>query len=554
MDQCVGSSADAVHSDRFSWRESSSREGVWERHLDEAEQFYASIGHMARNSESGCFPVTGCISFQVSSGLVEVSADAPLDCPIGVLDGASDRLLDASTSTSASAVQKIHVHVEAALRKAWLSLRYECPTVASWTEYDPGKDEWKKLYSTLQSPEQEVWAASTFLVVETGMAAMQWLSADPPQFDRPTLLLLKHALSSPDLAGQLSYSVVLRCPHEITDGIGILHLLQLLLAHASRAYDLQEGYTTPIFGNEDKNLSPPLCRAAPIPPSPTPAQFVLWDEATANNRRLQTDLPLLGLPLSLTPGTSSNLRYISRSLSELFTSKVLLACKDRGLSVTHAFSAAMLMALRDLQPRNQDATPMRYLNQVLVNLRPLCRPPYNSSAHGGAVYHMLSANALAVDVVVPPSAPIVTVEARPNEFAVIAKQIQGFYASLRGADAVSNQDQLAVSALTWKSFTPPMNHPQPETPPEAEQGPTSSSVSLSSIGDLSSVVSADHSAFAISDVWITAEPLGPGVGLFLATWDKNLTMNASFSSQWHDKEYIEEFSQRIFDQLVTGLT
>ena len=265
-------------------------------------------------------------------------------------------------------------------------------------------------------------------------------------------------------------------------------------------------------------------------------------------------LPLLGLPLKSASRPSSKIQYISLSLPQLMSSEVLSACKARGLSVTHAFSAALTMALRDMQPQGQHAVPMRYLNQVLVNLRHACRPPYSSDAHGAAVYHMLSAGALVVDLVVPSSASIAGADGELDEFTAIAKQIQEFYKSLKGVDSVSHQDQITVSPLTWRSMTPPVNPPSLGPPLEPHHTPTFAFVSLSSIGNISSIVSADHAAFAISDAWVTAEPLGSGVALFLGTWNGVLALNASFDSHWHENQYIEEFARHVLEQLVASLT
>ncbi len=78
----------------YSWTQV--RPGRWEREIDETEQFYTSLAKTYEGSGRCCFAITAYVSFSA---------------------------------------QGAEHDVEVALRKAWLRLRYECPTIASWVEY-----------------------------------------------------------------------------------------------------------------------------------------------------------------------------------------------------------------------------------------------------------------------------------------------------------------------------------------------------------------------------------------------------------------------------------
>ncbi|KAH6984424.1 hypothetical protein BKA56DRAFT_580984 [Ilyonectria sp. MPI-CAGE-AT-0026] len=522
---------------RFQWKYTAA--GLWERDIDEVELFYSSIAKLTRDAGAGCFPVTACVNIQAS---------VPDDV---TNEEANDR-------------------IESAIRKAWITLRYEHPSLSSWTDYDQENDKWTKFYSPLPSPdrdtvgEQHQRLASTLVMLESDMTGIEWLNDDPILFQRSTLFILRPSTTDTAGNGHLKRTLLLRCPHEITDGIGILHLLQQLLAHAAKAYELEDAYVMPVFGNEAKNLSPPLRTAASLPQSPTAEQLRYFDAIKKKNASLQTDMPLLGLPLSAEKGTAGKRQYLPLSLSNSLSAQVLSECKARGVSVTHAFSAALILALRDMQPRSDQELPMRYFNQTLINLRNACRPPFNTGAYAAAVYHMLSVEGISVDVVVPAFGAEQERETRMKEFAAVTDQVRDFFASARGLESVSLSDLIAVSPPVWASITPSSKRAVKEASSQAETElnsprqddnapPPFSSVSLSSIGSINSIITPMHGALLVSDAWAAAESMGPGVGLFLGTWEGKPTIVASFDSTWHNTRYMERFLGRILEQMAEGL-
>lgn len=521
--------------DRFQWRYTAS--GLWERDLDEVELFYSSIAKLTREAGAGCFPVTACVNIQAS-----VADDV-------TNEEANDR-------------------IESAIQRAWVTLRYEHPSLASWTDYDEETDKWTKFYSPLPSPdrdtvgEQQQRLASTLVMVESDMTGIEWLNDDPILFQRSTLFILRPSTTETTGNGHLKRTLLLRCPHEITDGIGVLHLLQQLLAHVAKAYELDDAYVMPVFGNEAKNLSPPLRTAASLPQTPTAEQLRYLNAIKNKNASLQADMPLFGLPLSAEKATAGKRQYLPLSLSNSLSAQVLSGCKARGVSVTHAFSAALILALRDLQPRSDRALPMRYFNQALINLRNACRPPFDTGAYAAAVYHMLSVEGISVDVVVPAIGAEQESETKIKEFAAVTDQVRDFFATIRGSESVLLSDLIAVSPLVWASITPSLSRAAKETSsqtkseansPDDTAPPPFSSVSLSSIGNINSIISPNHGALLVSDAWVAAESMGPGVALFLGTWEGKSTLIASFGSNWHDTRYVKRFLRRILERMVEGL-
>jgi hypothetical protein len=89
----------------FQWRETSP--GTYKRELDECEKFY----RLCTRNESSCFPVTSSASFTVNTNARDSSK------------------------------------IEDAFWKAWLTLLYRHPTLASRIEHDALTGQWLRVYN-----------------------------------------------------------------------------------------------------------------------------------------------------------------------------------------------------------------------------------------------------------------------------------------------------------------------------------------------------------------------------------------------------------------------
>lgn len=127
-------------------------------------------------------------------------------------------------------------HVIDALRKAWLRLRYDHPTIASWVEENRDQKKCKKIYQAFSHTEDDpyfAWLNETFQVISTDQSGQQWCNSDPALPKLPTIyvFLLKHASMSKRDQSQID--IILRSHHDIIDGIGSLQLLNNLMEYAA---------------------------------------------------------------------------------------------------------------------------------------------------------------------------------------------------------------------------------------------------------------------------------------------------------------------------------
>ncbi|KAL2865383.1 uncharacterized protein BJX67DRAFT_382870 [Aspergillus lucknowensis] len=526
---------------RLQWRHSSY--GIWKRDLDECEIFYRAM----TRKESGCYPVTGSASFTVKS--------------------ASVRGENAVSGDDSSAV-------EDAFRKAWITLRHRHPTLTSWVAHDVERDRWVRVYQP-QPAEQDddhdglkgkknQWLQMTFKVIRTDDDALTWFNRDAPDFKHPSVYLLHHA--------EDSWSTILRCPHDITDGVGVLHLLEQLFVYAAHVVEQparSESEDALFWTCSDSGvrLSPCLRVAAGIPETPSDAQSRRLEDICARNGALYNHAGLLGLPFSKATAADSEIALHGRreriavTVPREATAQILRRCKTiaSGVSVTHVFTAALALVLSGLQPRKDQSYSVRYVNHSMINLRPYCRQPYNGTDHAAAAYHTVSAQALAIDLIVPGTPPNKEEEGHGEDnLRQISRKVAEFFSSIRpqhtltdatDEDSDSNcPDQIAFAPATFKSITPP-----PGVNPHAVSNPPFCPVPLSSIGNISAIVSKNHGVFEVERVWAASEPTGAGVALFLGTWDGELGLSAVFDSHPPQVYFVPRFSKMHLKPLILAL-
>ncbi|KIL94135.1 hypothetical protein FAVG1_02697 [Fusarium avenaceum] len=493
-------------STRFQWRKSP--HGIWERDIDECEEFYWSY----TKKSNGCYPITGCAS---------ILAKAP------------------------SADQS---RVEQALRSAWTFLRYKHPTLSSRIEPQDGIGRFKRVYSPFYTDEDvKHWLSSTFKVVTTDQSPMHWFNNEAPLFDVPTLYVI---LSKQEAS---SYTLFLRCPHDVTDGVGIIHLIGQLIDQSAVAYEDSSEY---LYALPDKDLhfrlSPSLRVAASIPDVLSETQMQKWDDIQSKNGEMYGHSGLLSLPPSPSSYKSHDgpmtPEHIAIILSDTVSKRIFTDCKAiaPGVNVTHVFTSALALALKDFQPRKQDSYPVRYVGRAMINLRPYCNPPYNSPDHVAASYHAVSAQALGIDLEVPGLTD--DDGSGPALFSQVAVQVRDSFSQLKSEPSEGVHEQVLMAPLAFKGLYPP-----PGSDPHIVSDPPFCPVSMSSIGNLSTIVQRSNEVFEVTKVWAASQSIAAGVAVFLQTWEGRIELSSVFNPQYHNEGYVLNFLEAILGRVSAGL-
>ncbi|KAL2810353.1 hypothetical protein BJX63DRAFT_444794 [Aspergillus granulosus] len=496
----------------FTWM--TTTPGVWKREIDEVEQFYTSLAKAFEGTGRNFFAMTGFIALSV---------------PIK------------------GSRQDTEKRVEEALRKAWIRLRHDHPTIASSVQYDKKEKKCFKIYEELRdSHAQEMWQKNTFVIVDNGVSGLEWCNSDPPVPDLPTLFLIKAPESTSQVdEGRFYADLVLRSHHDIIDGMGTLMLFNNLVAHTAKAYEEGASYTLPIFGDEFGRLSPPLRIAAEIPSDLQPAYCKRMEEIREFNSTLRADVEVMAVPFKRDQEGPGKHQRVAIKLSCDQTGRLIKACRNAGLSITHAYHAAIALAVRDLQEKRGEQRKVRYINYSLINERGHCVEPYSTLAHPASVYHSVSGKGLAVDLTVPAASGNLESNSA-QEYTDTANIIREYYLDIR-----DDKEHIYLVPSYWDMGTIP--YPEDGKTPPVPPRNDSPSVSISSMGILDKVITHRYGDFEVEDPWVTGEELGTGLGLFLGTWKGRLTLSAAYNEAWHDKKGVLEFLEKCNHLTFRGL-
>lgn len=444
--------------------------------------------------------------------------------------------------------EAVEQRLEIALRNGWLALRYDHPTVASRVSHDPATRKVTKTYRTCPGDkERDAWLAETFVPIATGETGEEWANSDPPAPKIPTLFVLKPQAA---VSNAVRRDLVLRSPHEIVDGIGTLHMFNNLIRLVADAYGAGSAFKIPSFdGSENKNLSPPFRVAANVPTEMTERQKQHLSEQNAHKAAASKDdgdIKVLAVPYQQGTYAPGKHQRVALDFSERDTAALAAACKSLKATVTHAFHAAIAMAVRDVQERKSTSQQVRYVNYILRNERKSCVDPYNTPKHAVAVYHSVSGRALTVDMTLPASGDSINPADRVSEFRSIIEKMRHFYEAVR-----DDADHYALSLPIWEAGCPELPKTdafQPVPPPNPKP-----SASISSMGNVDAIIASKHGQIVVDKPWVTGEELGNGLGLFLGTFRSKMSLSAAYNDAWHNKAEVEDFVHRCRDIVLTGL-
>lgn len=496
---------------RFEWREA--EKGVWRREADEAELFYHSLSKHWAGTGRSFFHMTGHMVLQVP-----------------VQDEQS--------------VDTVGEQLDAALQKAWVTLRYDHPCIAAQIKLDPVDGKYYKVYPV----DSESWVEDTLKRELTPQSGAQWANNDPPAPSLPTLTVLSPSSTDNKLVRR---DLVLRSPHDIIDGIGTLMLFDNYVRHASEAYAQGNAYTIPSLNDDAviKNLSPPLRVAANVPPEPS-------DDIKARNASIDEkqkaglwgNLEPLGVPCKTDVKIPGVHKRVEHGLSPEATKQLVEICKKHDVTPTMAFHAAIPTVVRDLVDRGSMNRSVRYISYLLRNERASCSPPYNGKAHPTGVYHSASSDKMAVDLEVPRQGTNVSDEDRQKEFKVALGTAREFYTSVR----YDRHHKDLVPFIFARGICPLPSTADAKPPPIPDQAETAP-VSISSMGVIDKVIENKRGDIEVHDPWVTGEELRNGLGLFLGTYRGSLTVSAAYNDAWHDEAEIQRFLRQVIDIVNLGL-
>ncbi|TMW64691.1 hypothetical protein Poli38472_011571 [Pythium oligandrum] len=500
---------------KFVWQETSP--GVWQREVDEAESYYTALQKIYANTGRMFFAITGHLS---------VTTPVPSD----------------------KTPEETATRFDAALRQAWLHLRYDYPTIASVVLMDEATKTPKKTYKAFPKGDAtaaiEQWINTTFKPVQTSLTGNEWCNTDPPAPEVPTLFVVSPPTAND--AKLIRRDLVLRSPHDIIDGMGSFMMFDRLAKHISDILSASSPVQVPEFGSEHEHLSPPLRVAAQIPAAVTPEIEAYLKQVALHNQAIREGVEVPPFPHRRGATLPGFHQRCAVELTEEETKTLLAKCKPMGVTPTHAVHAAIAIVNRDVQERKPEARKVRYVGFSLVNERAKCTEPYGTSEHAVAVYHSMGEESLVVDLLAPgANDPSPSAEERKQEFAGVLDIVKAFYVKTRTDTA--RHDRIAAN---WAALSSPYPATVPEIPPPPKATP---SVSISSLGLVDRVLTPSRPGIEAYNPWVTGEELGNGLGMYLITFRGRMEISTAYNDAWQTKEDALGFLQRCKDVVLHGM-
>ena len=398
--------------------------------------------------------------------------------------------------------------IESTLRHAWKTMRYDHPQLACDACGET------KVYKVLDDAALSGWLDETFIVAPASATKEELLASF-----RPSALATLHFLPHES-------EIIIHSSHWRIDFIGALSLLQNLFNAMAEPRQVR-------FGDEGRNLSPSRDEAAnycSLGDLGSPALVNDIDKA-ATDLVMQYfgNIPSIGFQaqnLDRKPGGTRRSEVI---LEPGETSAIVCASKKRGLSVTTALHAALIVALQEVTS-TPPSSPTKYTTWGIFNIRPLLKAPSNDSA----------IHPVAVQIVGLP------LTVHTSTYADNALQLQQFYKQRLPPASDSH-----IHPGIMVPFTNQVADIAGQPPPE--DLPAQSEPMLSSIGIVEGYLKCNYGDIEVKEFWVGVEMTTPQIVFYLWTWQGKLTLSSCYNEMFYDKGFIDGFLQQVIDTLFTEL-
>ena len=397
--------------------------------------------------------------------------------------------------------------IEPALKHAWKTMRYDHPQIACIALED------FNVYEVPDTAALDAWLEQTFIVAPAPATREELLGSFPPSA-LATLHYLPH-----------TSDIILHTSHWRIDYIGGLSLLHNLLTACIEPRQIQ-------FGDERKNLSPSRDKAAKFS-SPDSME----SPATIEERgRAATDLlmplgnfPSIGLPTQNLHQPPSDTLRSEMTLEANTTSAIVSASKKRGLTVTAAVHAALIIATQQVAPAPPSSSSV-YTTWGVFNIRPQLQAPYNDSTLYPTGPQVLS----------------LPVKLHTSTYTHLAAQLKEFYKQPMPSPAGSRirEDVVApyTNLLLDLANNAPVDLPAPTEP------------MLNSIGVVDGYLKRNYGdMIEVKDFWIAPETMTPQLQCYLWTWQGKMTLSAFYNETFYEGEFVQGFLKRVLDVLYREL-
>ncbi|KPM43912.1 hypothetical protein AK830_g2614 [Neonectria ditissima] len=384
------------------------------------------------------------------------------------------------------------IDLEKTLRDGWISLRHKYPGLASTVSGNT---------RVCEAPEEaniDEWTKKTFRVDEDTTA--EQLFARLRSISSITL----HYLPK-------TRELVINAPHSLIDGRGVIYLYNALFSQLANP----QGTTGNITGlppTENKLLG---LNSVSSEQNIQAAQNLLSRFA---NPKLPVRMP--NVNFDQTPGDAARAQL---KIPSGATAAIVAACKERGFTVTAAWHAALILAVREIQAAaGEDGSAFTTFTNF--DLRRWFPESFDAAGIFAGPYH----------IALP-----VSVDLDGKEFVEIARDLSKNY-----------KDPMAF-AQGDLNFIPPTIAACEEI---FKMGPAPSSTPvLSSMGVIDNYLKRNQGDWKICEYWLADTMLSAEIQSFLWTWREELVLSGSYNAAYYETQEVDRFLEAIKEKLLQGL-
>ncbi|OHE95987.1 hypothetical protein CORC01_08680 [Colletotrichum orchidophilum] len=394
-----------------------------------------------------------------------------------------------------------NINNEGSLRQAWKALAWDFPCIGGVV--DPASREIVVREDAITNE----WLQKSFRVHD-GTTADELFSAFKSQFH-----ITLHYIRDTN-------QLLLQSPHTLIDGRGMLYLYHALFTTlAALPGDSSQTRETA----EAPNLSKPYDDWLGVSATPSAKNFA--DAQSIFQRVLQQEKPirLPGVDFTNTPQ-----RPVHRDLvvDEKTSSTIISACKEKGVSVTSAWHAALALTTQKMQSAaGEDGAS--YVQFTTIDLRR--HFPSSFVPHKHSIGSLQTALPLAADL---------------NKNSTFDALSQSLHKQYKTPFAFADNDfgylgpYMAMSRQIL----------------ESGGVPPSSTPSLSSMGVVDDYLQPRYGAWEISNFWVSSTMMTGDFQMYLWTFREKLTFSVCYNEAFYDAQQVDRIMESTRDELIQGLT
>ncbi|KAI1151389.1 hypothetical protein F4825DRAFT_477082 [Nemania diffusa] len=308
-------------------------------------------------------------------------------------------------------------------------------------------------------------------------------------------------------------------PHALIDGRGMLQLYHSLftaLGNPPTQNSTDTAFISPL------NLALPYNKWLGLSPSPSKSNLTVAESIFRRILDQQQPIRLSGVDFDIQPQLATHTDLV---LTEYETQSIIAACKQRDITLTSAWHAALAMAAKTIQSAAGEKGTS-FAQFTTIDLRRWFPPHFRPRED--SIGSLQTALPFAIDL------------DRDNTFEALSGTLHAHY-----------KDPFAFADHDFNYLTPYMAASKQFL--EAGGVPPSSTPSLSSMGKIGDFLADRYGDWELTDFWISSTMLTGDFQMYSWTFRGRLAFSVCYNEAFYDYSDVKAVLDETRHQILTGL-